>query len=90
MRDDFESIRWNQAVIRVTSQISPLVTLPDVQYAKTINQFEVYQRQTEEGDVEDFYKERYYAALKSILQRKPSTHLDEANRMIVKIMRREP
>lgn len=88
MRDDFESIRWNQAVIRVTSQISPLVTLPDVQYAKTINQFEFYQRQTEEGDVEDFYKERYYAALKSILQRKPSTHLDEANRMIVKIMRR--
>lgn len=90
-RDDFESIRWNQTVIRVTSQLSPLVTLPDVQYAKTINQFEFYQWQVKrEGPdaVEASYKERYYAALKSILQRRPATHLDEANRMVVKIMRK--
>lgn len=90
-RDDFESIRWNQTVIRVTSQISPLVTLPDVQYAKTINQLEFYQWQVKrEGPdaIEASYKERYYAALKSILQRRPATHLDEANRMVVKIMRK--
>lgn len=84
-RDDFHSIRWNQAVISVTNQISPLVTLPDVRYARTINHFDLYQ---DEDDTEAFYKERYFAALKSILQRRPATHLDDANRMIVKIMRK--
>lgn len=84
-RDDFNSIRWNQAVISVTNQISPLVTLPDVRYARTINQFDLYRN---EDDAEAIYKERYYAALKSILQRRPATHLDDANRMIVKIMRK--
>ena len=72
------SDRYTDAVIAVASTINPILTLPEVQQAKPINQL-AYNSSTH--DI-------YHAYLKAVLQRNPSQRLRDADKEVVKLLHR--
>ena len=72
------SDRYTHAVIAVASTINPVLTLPEIQQAKPINQL------TYNSSNHDIY----HSYLKAVLQRNPSQKLRDADKEVVKLLHR--
>ncbi|MGN0950119.1 MAG: hypothetical protein ACI4OH_05180 [Mitsuokella sp.] len=71
-------VRWGMASLRVSKNLNPLLSMPEVTQARPLHQYGIGKGGSD--------KDLYFSSLKTVLEKKPELRLKEADAYVVKLL----